>query len=127
MNFRRIAVRSMAWSLVLAGMVGCGGNSSSNEPADVQVGDLPADFDASPTQTKIEFQLFETTKVIEGEALTALTAVGSDGTLTVKAGSAWGDTLASGQVLVMGMGTQTPYGMLREVVSVEANGDGANV
>lgn len=110
---------------------GCGSSDGGAGPDKdiVQQTDTASDVDSdvAPQTSKLEYQLFETTVLVEGEALAAITAVNGDGSLSVKPGTAWGDTLAAGQVLVLGQGPQTPYGLLREVVSVQGDGQGAVV
>jgi hypothetical protein len=58
-----------------------------------------------------------TTKVVEGEALAALTTFGADGRLTFASTTPWLAALEVGDVLVAGPSVAAPSGLLRRVAS----------
>lgn len=113
------------WSRVLLlslTLWSCGGNGGSDLPQDVvqqEVGDVENDSETTLPPDHLEFELFDTTHVLESEQLAQLAGLDSDGTLRFSLDSSFAAGLSVGEVVIIPITEHTPYGHLSEVISVE--------
>lgn len=83
---------------------------------------------ATPQRTQLDYELFETTKQLDDDALDALDAVAADRTqLSFSRSTSLTDDLKIDDVLLSGQSPKTPEGLLVQVTSVERSGDGVVV
>lgn len=81
-------------------------------------------FQPPPDEDVVEMELFDTTRVLEGADLTALTAVDEDGTLRFAGTPAALAEVAELDVILAEPTAAAPYGLMRFVTSTEAGADG---
>jgi len=82
-----------------------------------------APLDASIPGARLDYELFENTRVMDADALAALAQVSEDQTLlTFSRSSEWLESLRTPNVILAGVSARTPGGLLRKVTSVERDG-----
>src|SRR5688572_24393308 len=79
--------------------------------------------DGPSSRSSVEYELFETTKVLDDETRAALESVSADGrTLTFSTATAQLDAVEPPQVLLSQPTDVAPAGLLRQVVSIDRSG-----
>lgn len=81
-------------------------------------------FQPPPEQDHVDYELFETTRVLEGADLSALTLMDEDGTLHFSGTPAALEGIAELDVILAEPTAAAPHGLMRFVTSTEAGVDG---